>query len=112
MPAPPNDWARAAKVADVPAFSGRSVRVNGETIALFQVDDLFYALDDRCSHMGGPLSEGRIEGCQVVCPWHGARFDIPSGDVISPPAGCGVRSYPVRIDSGELYVQLGPNADH
>jgi nitrite reductase/ring-hydroxylating ferredoxin subunit len=71
--------------------------VEGQKIALFRVGEAFHALSDTCTHRGGPLSEGTVEGAEVTCPWHGARFDIKTGAVLGPPAGREVRSYPVRV---------------
>ena len=76
------------------------VEVEGQKIALFRVGEAFYALSDTCTHRGGPLSEGTVEGAEVTCPWHGARFDIKTGAVLGPPAGREVRSYPVRVTGG------------
>jgi 3-phenylpropionate/trans-cinnamate dioxygenase ferredoxin component len=55
------------------------VEVEGQKIALFRVGEAFHALSDTCTHRGGPLSEGTVEGAEVTCPWHGARFDIKTG---------------------------------
>jgi len=63
------------------------VEVEGQKIALFRVDGVFYALSDTCTHRRGPLSEGTVEGAEVTCPWHGATFDIRTGAVLGPPVG-------------------------
>jgi nitrite reductase/ring-hydroxylating ferredoxin subunit len=60
------------------------VEVEGQKIALFRVGQAFHALSDTCTHRGGPLSEGTVEGADVACPWHGARFDIETGAVMRP----------------------------
>src|SRR5947208_16732234 len=72
------------------------VEVEGQKIALFRVREAFYALSDTCTHRGGPLSEGTVEGAEVTCPWHRSTFDIKSGAVLAPPAGRHVKRYPVR----------------
>ncbi len=82
------------------------VEVEGQKIALFRVEEAFYALSDTCTHRGGPLSEGTVEGTEVTCPWHGARFDIKSGAVLGPPAGREVRSYPVRVTGADLEIEV------
>src|SRR5207245_11791196 len=74
------------------------VEVEGQKIALFRVGEAFHALSDTCTHRGGPLSVGTVEGAEVTCPWHGARFDIKTGAVIGPPAGRGLKDYPVRVN--------------
>ena len=72
---------------------GKLGELEGQKIALFRVEEAFHALSDTCTHRGGLLSEGTVEGAEVTCPWHGARFDIKTGAVIGLPAGREVRSY-------------------
>src|SRR5207244_13657473 len=72
----------------------------------FRVGEAFYALSDTCTHRGGPLSEGTVEGAEVTCPWHGARFDIKRGGVLGPPAGREVKSYPVRVTGADLEIEM------
>jgi len=81
------------------------VEVEGQKIALFRVDGAFNALSDTCTHRGGPLSEGTVEGTEVTCPWHGAKFDIRTGAVLGPPAQQGVRSYPVRVTGADIEIE-------
>jgi ferredoxin-NADP reductase/nitrite reductase/ring-hydroxylating ferredoxin subunit len=102
---------RVASPDDVPPGSGRVVEANGVRIAVFNVAGTYHAIDDACSHQGGPLSEGTLDGTAVTCPWHGARFDVTTGAVLSPPAQCGVASYPVRASGPDLLVEL-PAAGH
>jgi nitrite reductase/ring-hydroxylating ferredoxin subunit len=78
---------KVAKTDEVAPGQGKLVEVNGKKIALFNVEGSFYAIDDACSHLGGPLAEGFLDGNEVTCPWHGARFDITTGEVLRPP-GC------------------------
>jgi len=84
----------------------RLIEIEGRRIALFNLSGAFYAIDDVCPHRGGPLSEGDIEGDVVTCPWHGARFRIPTGEVLSPPAMRGVTSYPVRVQGEDIEIEL------
>jgi nitrite reductase/ring-hydroxylating ferredoxin subunit len=97
------------RVADRSAVSsGKSlcVQVDGRSIALFELDGTVLALDDTCTHAGGPLSEGEVEEGGVVCPWHGAKFDLRTGAALGPPASSPVKSYPVRIQGQEIWVEL------
>jgi 3-phenylpropionate/trans-cinnamate dioxygenase ferredoxin subunit len=82
------------------------VEVEGQKIALFRLDGAFYALSDTCTHRGGPLSEGTVEGAQVTCPLHGARFDIKTGAVLGAPAAREVRSYPVRVAGADVEIEV------
>lgn len=85
---------------------GKLVEVEGQKIALFRVDGAFYALSDTCTHRGGPLSEGELEGAEVTCPLHGAKFDIRTGAVLGPPAQQGVKSYPVRVTGADIEIDV------
>lgn len=101
--------ARFVKVATTDEMApgqAKMVQVDDKKIALFQVEGGFYALDDTCTHRGGPLSEGEIEGEQVTCPWHGAIYNITNGQVLSPPAPNGVASYPVRVEGTDIEVEV------
>jgi nitrite reductase/ring-hydroxylating ferredoxin subunit len=82
------------------------VELEGQKIAVFRVDGAFYALSDTCTHRGGPLSEGTVEGVEVTCPWHGAKFDIRTGAVLGPPAQQGLRSYPVRVTGTDIEIEV------
>ncbi|HEY9871063.1 MAG TPA: non-heme iron oxygenase ferredoxin subunit [Candidatus Obscuribacterales bacterium] len=100
------EFVKVARVSDVPAGGAKLVEANGQKIALFNVDGQLHAIGDSCTHKGGPLSDGFIEGTQVQCPWHGAKFDIKSGQNLTPPAASPVPSYPVEVRDGDVYVQL------
>ena len=97
---------RVASTAEIPAGSGRLVEAKGRRIAVFNVAGRYHAIDDTCSHQGGPLSEGTLDGRAVTCPWHGARFDVTTGAVLSPPARRAVASYPVRVSGPDLLVEI------
>jgi nitrite reductase/ring-hydroxylating ferredoxin subunit len=99
-------WIKAAEVANVPPGTGRTTKVDGRLIALFNVDGSFHAVDDLCSHMGGSLGKGRLDSRQVICPWHGARFDLATGRILTPPAGTGVKSYIVRVEKQSILVAI------
>jgi nitrite reductase/ring-hydroxylating ferredoxin subunit len=99
-------FVKVAKAADVEPGCGKSFEVNGKRIALFNVEGTLYAIDDTCTHRGGPLSEGELNGNEVSCPWHGARFDVTSGSELSPPAPNGVTRYSVRVDGEDVAVEV------
>ena len=80
--------------------------VGGARIAIFNVDGTFYAIGDACSHVGGSLSEGSIEGTTVSCPWHGATFDVCTGKHLTPPAPADVPCYKVRVEGGDVEVEI------
>jgi len=95
-----------AKVTDLAPGKGMAVEVGGQKIALFNVGGAFYAIGDTCTHRGGPLSEGTIEGTTVICPWHRACFDLSSGKNLRPPAPAPVPGYRVRIAGTDLQVEI------
>ena len=82
------------------------VEVAGRAIAIFDVGGACRAVDDECTHAGGNLSEGEVDGGVVTCPWHGARFDLATGAVLSGPAGRAVKSYPVRIEGSAIWLEV------
>jgi nitrite reductase/ring-hydroxylating ferredoxin subunit len=85
---------------------GKLVQVNQKRIALFNIGGRYYAIDDVCPHRGAPLSEGEVEGEAVVCPWHGAIFDLPTGEVKRAPAQVGVAAYEVGLEDGEISIAV------
>ncbi|MDX8029060.1 bifunctional 3-phenylpropionate/cinnamic acid dioxygenase ferredoxin subunit [Lentzea sp. BCCO 10_0856] len=96
----------ACAVDDLPI--GESTRISGEVaIAVFNADGEFYAIDDTCSHQDASLSEGWLEGCLVECPLHAASFDLRTGVPTCLPAKKAVRTYPVVVRDGVIYVDTG-----
>jgi 3-phenylpropionate/trans-cinnamate dioxygenase ferredoxin subunit len=93
-------------VAEVPHGRPEIFEVEDRHIAIYRLDDGFYAIDDICTHDGGPLAEGEIEDDVVICPRHGARFSIRTGAALSLPAITPVDTYPVRVDGDDLLVGL------
>ena len=93
------------EAADIGVGEGRVVEADGRTLALFNVDGAFYALDNDCSHRGGPLGEGDLDGKVVVCPWHAWRWDVTTGSNVNNPA-LKMACYPVSVDGGRVFVEL------
>src|SRR5712692_7126014 len=100
------DFVKVARTEEVPVGTARMVEVNGKEIALFNVGGSFHAIDNTCTHVGGPLCEGEIEGTEVTCPWHGAVFDVTSGQVLGPPAPESVARYSVRVAGSDIEVEV------
>jgi nitrite reductase (NADH) small subunit len=96
---------RAGSTKDVPPGEGRVVEAGGRTVALFNVDGSFYALDNVCSHRGGPLGEGELDGSVVTCPWHAWRWDVTSGANMNNPA-VKMACFPVSVDGEQVWVEL------
>jgi 3-phenylpropionate/trans-cinnamate dioxygenase ferredoxin subunit len=99
-------FVKAGRVAEVPHGRPEIFEVEDRHIAIYRLDDGFHAIDDICTHDGGPLAEGEIEDDVVICPRHGARFSIRTGAALSLPAITPVDTYPVRVDGDDLLVGL------
>jgi nitrite reductase (NADH) small subunit len=101
------EFVKVAKAGDIDPGEARRVEANGKRIALFNIDGAFYAIDDTCTHRGGPLSEGMVVGTEVTCPWHGAVFDVTTGSVLGAPAPRDVARYAaVRVEGEDIEVEL------
>ena len=97
---------KVAETKEVAPGTGKVVEAERRSLALFNVAGTFYAIDNTCAHMGGPLGEGELAGEVVTCPWHGARFNVKTGEVLAPPARKGVRSFPVKVQGDDVLVEL------
>jgi len=86
--------------------SSTAVEVRGQKVAVFNVDGTFYAIGDTCTHRGGPLSEGEVNGTTVTCPWHRAQYDLKTGGILTPPAPKGVASYKVVVEGDAVSIEL------
>ena len=100
------DFVRVATVGDLPDPGATVVEVDGDLIALFHVEGAYHALDDVCTHDGGPLASGELTGHKVVCPRHGAKFDIRTGAALSMPAVRATRAHDVKVEDGGVWVRL------
>jgi len=101
-----SDFVRVARASDVPDPGRQLVEVDEQLIALFQIGGKFYALDDVCTHDGGPLAEGQLEGFTIACPRHGAKFDIRDGRALTMPATQATVAHEVKVENGEVFVRL------
>jgi nitrite reductase/ring-hydroxylating ferredoxin subunit len=99
-------YVKAATTTDLAPGQATCVELGGKKIALFNVEGTYYAIDDTCTHRGGPLSEGELEATEVTCPWHGAIFDVRTGSVIGGPAKDNIASYPVRVSGSDVEVEV------
>ena len=96
-----------AKATDLESGTCQSVELRDVGLALFNIDGTIYALDNTCPHAGGPLGEGTLSGNQIACPWHGWKFDVPTGTCLKNPSeSWKVTSYEVREADGLIQVLL------
>ncbi len=83
-----------------------ALSIAGKEVALFHVEGELYAIDNCCTHAGVPLHEGKIEEKCVICPRHGAKFSLQSGDALSLPAFTGVSTYPLRVTADKIEIEI------
>jgi len=95
-----------ASIDEIPNGGRLFVEIDVETIVVFNIAGHYYAIADICSHDNGPLGDGNLEGYEIVCPRHGARFDVRTGRVLSLPAIVDIPAYPVRVIEGEIQIGL------
>jgi 3-phenylpropionate/trans-cinnamate dioxygenase ferredoxin component len=101
-----SDFVRVAKVSDLTDPGKLLVEVDDRLVALFKVKGQFFALDDVCTHDGGPLAEGKLEDHTIACPRHGAKFDIRSGKALTMPATQPTVAHEVKLVGDEVLVKL------
>ena len=100
------DFVTVATTEEIPPGQAKLVEVNGNEIALFNIGGEIHAIDNNCTHVGGPLCEGEISGSEVTCPWHGAVFDITTGRALGPPAMEAVNRYNLRVTDGKIEIEI------
>ena len=101
------EFVSVAKVSEVPSGHVKQVELADKTqICLANVDGGFYAIGGKCTHVGGPLGSGVLNGTVVTCPWHGSKFDVTSGAVVGPPATKPEPAYEVRLAGEEVEVSV------
>jgi len=96
-----------ADLNDIPPGTAKVVAVQNVEVALFNLEGSIFALDNMCQHAGGPLGEGKIMGDIVVCPWHGYRYHIKTGEYVKNPE-MRVACYPVKVEDGKVSVAVAP----
>ncbi|MDT8405716.1 MAG: non-heme iron oxygenase ferredoxin subunit [Methylococcales bacterium] len=100
-----SEWVTVAAVSELAEGEHKVVDIDGEDVVLIKQNNAFYALADVCTHDGGDISSGVIEGDDIICPRHGARFCIKTGKVTAPPAYEDVSCYAVRIVDGLVQIE-------
>jgi nitrite reductase/ring-hydroxylating ferredoxin subunit len=101
---PMSAFTKVASLSDLTPGKSACVVFAGEKVALFNVRGTVYAIADSCTHRGGPLSEGSVDGTAVVCPWHGGRFELATGRATGPPAVRAVKRFPVSVQGNDILL--------
>jgi len=100
------EWIEVCAEAELPHGSRKIVQTDAGEIAVFNLNGSLYAMEDRCSHDGGELASGELEGEQIICPRHGARFCIKTGAALTPPAYEDLETFPVRSEKEMIQVDI------
>lgn len=99
-------WRRVCALDEIPPLGARVVRADGCDVAIFRnADDEVFALEDRCPHKGGPLSQGIVHGRDVTCPLHGWKIGLDNGEARAPDVGC-ASSFAVRLDASGVWLEF------
>lgn len=101
-----SEYVAVARVEDLPDPGSTVVEVDEQLVALFHVAGNFWATDDVCTHDGGTLAGGTLDGFSIACPRHGAKFDIRDGRALTMPAVQPTRVHEVKVESGQVFVRL------
>src|SRR2546422_2814523 len=101
-----SDFVRVAKVSEIPDPGKQLVEVDERLVVVFHAGGKFYAIDDVCTHDGGPLGEGELCGYEIACPRHGAKFDIRDGRALTMPATQATAAHEVKVEGDEIFVKL------
>ena len=95
-----------AKRSDIVEGTTLRVVVDGIEVLLCNAGGTIYAIEDVCTHDGAPLDQGQLEGWRIVCPRHGANFDVRTGEALTLPAVVGLPTYTVRLEGDDVYVDI------
>jgi nitrite reductase/ring-hydroxylating ferredoxin subunit len=98
-------FVKVAESKDIEPSSMKAVDVAGEKVCIINIEGNYYAIGNVCTHVGGPLDEGTLEGYEVECPWHGSKFDVRTGEPTKPPARQGVSKYEVKIQDNNILAR-------
>ena len=97
---------RVARLDEMPSGQPKLVEADGLRIVLVRVGDTVHACEDTCAHHGGPLSDGKLSGTRLACPWHGWMFDVRTGQCLMPSRGGRIATYPAHVEGGDVWIEL------
>jgi 3-phenylpropionate/trans-cinnamate dioxygenase ferredoxin component len=100
-----NEFEKVAEVSEVPQGTTKIVKVGNAELFVANVGGSFYALPNKCTHLGGPLGRGKLTGNVIQCPWHGSKFDVKTGAVIGGPAQKPEPTFEVKIEGSSIWVK-------
>jgi 3-phenylpropionate/trans-cinnamate dioxygenase ferredoxin component len=106
--APLPDFIRLCPASDIAEGQRKVFEVDSRFVVVFDAEGGWYAIDDCCTHDGGPLGQGKLDGFTVTCPRHGATFDIRDGRALTMPAVGATTSHQVKVEGGDVLLRLAP----
>jgi nitrite reductase/ring-hydroxylating ferredoxin subunit len=98
-------FVKVADTKDIQPSHMKEVQLDGEIICLANIEGKYYAIGNICTHEGGPLADGTLEGYEVECPWHNSKFDVRTGEVKAPPASEPEPTYQVKVDGNNILIK-------
>lgn len=99
-------YVKIAKTSDIPDPGKQYFEIDDQLVVLFHLDGAYYCLEDVCTHDGGPLGDGELDGNSIVCPRHGAKFDIMTGKALTMPATKATQTYPVKVEGDDVLIEI------
>jgi 3-phenylpropionate/trans-cinnamate dioxygenase ferredoxin subunit len=100
------EYAEIAPASELPNGERLFLEIDGKAIVIFNIAGQFFAIGDVCTHDDGPLGDGDLEGYNIVCPRHGAEFDVKTGKAVQMPAVVDIPAYPIRVVEGVIQVGI------
>jgi len=97
-------YLKIGKLEEIPPGERLFLEINGEPVVVINLAGKLFAVGDVCTHDEGPLGDGEIDGYQIICPRHGARFDLRTGKALTLPAVVDIPTYPVKVEAGEIFL--------
>jgi glycine betaine catabolism B len=98
-------FTKIGKAKDIQSSTMKVYDLAGESVCVVNIEGNYYAIGNICTHQGGPLNEGTLEGYIMECPWHGSKFDVRTGIVTEPPAELPAQSYEVKIENDDILIR-------
>jgi nitrite reductase/ring-hydroxylating ferredoxin subunit len=99
------NFIKVCKASEIKAGCAKSIEIDGKALGVFNIDGKYYAINDVCGHRGGPLAEGELDGTTVICPWHGWRYNVTTGENELLP-NLPTQKYEVKVEEDDVLVDL------
>ena len=100
-----NSFVKVANTSDIPVSKMKEVQINGQNICIANIDGKYFAINNICSHEGGPLADGKLEGYEVECPWHQSVYDMTDGRLVHSPSTFNQPRFDVRVYDNQIEVR-------